>query len=197
KNIVLHDSIETRDGIGVFFPDEVWPVLKELFYEHFASAKPNKAHYVLARLEQRGALKMLITQNIDNLQIGGNTALMKYRMTLASNPRIFILFLIAVIPPALGILILLLLSPIAGLLIIGAGIYFGYLIIRFVVSQLESWVETSEGGIKANLPEKEIISFSWGKISLAGFCSPKHEKPFLFVYESEGDKLLTIHKEYS
>ncbi len=48
-------------------PEKVWPVLKEIFYEHFASAKPNEAHYVLAHMEQRGTLKMLITQNIDNL----------------------------------------------------------------------------------------------------------------------------------
>lgn len=55
--------------LGYFYrhPEKVWPMLKEIFYDCFASAKPNEAHHVLARLEQRGALKMLITQNIDNL----------------------------------------------------------------------------------------------------------------------------------
>ncbi len=48
-------------------PEIVWPMLKEIFYDSFASAKPNEAHYVLARMEQRGLLKMLIAQNIDSV----------------------------------------------------------------------------------------------------------------------------------
>lgn len=60
-------------------PERAWPILKEIFYEHFEKAKPNKAHEVLARLEiegwpQEGAdggrarLQVLITQNVDSVQ---------------------------------------------------------------------------------------------------------------------------------
>jgi NAD-dependent deacetylase len=59
-------------------PEVSWPILKEIFYEHFGKARPNKAHEVLARLENEGwprdgspdgraRLQTLITQNIDNL----------------------------------------------------------------------------------------------------------------------------------
>ncbi len=48
-------------------PVECWGVLRELFYEHLAQARPNEAHRVLARWESRGLLKAVITQNIDNL----------------------------------------------------------------------------------------------------------------------------------
>jgi NAD-dependent deacetylase len=48
-------------------PDMAWPVIREIFYDHFGTAKPNTAHEVLARLETAGILKTLITQNIDNL----------------------------------------------------------------------------------------------------------------------------------
>ncbi len=48
-------------------PEKTWPILREIFYEHFGKAKPNKAHEALAALEARGLLKVLITQNIDNL----------------------------------------------------------------------------------------------------------------------------------
>jgi len=66
-------------------PEKSWPILLEIFYEHFGKAKPNKAHEVLAAWElegwprgadfggrvsgspERGFLKALITQNIDNL----------------------------------------------------------------------------------------------------------------------------------
>ena len=33
------------------YPAKSWPVLKEIFYEYFADAKPNDAHRVLERLE--------------------------------------------------------------------------------------------------------------------------------------------------
>jgi len=48
-------------------PDTAWPVIKEIFYDNFGRAKPNGAHLALARLEAAGTLKVLITQNIDNL----------------------------------------------------------------------------------------------------------------------------------
>jgi len=48
-------------------PLESWRVIKEIFYDFFGAAKPNKAHHVLARMEQDGLLKNIITQNIDNL----------------------------------------------------------------------------------------------------------------------------------
>jgi NAD-dependent deacetylase len=48
-------------------PAEAWPVIREIFYDNFGKAKPNAAHMALARLEADGKLKVLITQNIDNL----------------------------------------------------------------------------------------------------------------------------------
>ena len=48
-------------------PLDSWQVIKEIFYEFFGSAKPNKAHYALAELEKLDLVKAVITQNIDNL----------------------------------------------------------------------------------------------------------------------------------
>lgn len=60
-------------------PDECWGILKEIFYEHFAAARPNDAHRVLARLEQQGLLKATITQNIDNLhQLAGSKRVIEF-----------------------------------------------------------------------------------------------------------------------
>ncbi len=55
--------------IGYFLknPEESWRIIKEIFYDFFGSAKPNKAHFVLAELEEMGILHSIITQNIDNL----------------------------------------------------------------------------------------------------------------------------------
>lgn len=53
-------------------PAPSWKVIKEVFYDFFGSAKPNKAHKILGKLEQENLLKEIITQNIDNLhQEGG------------------------------------------------------------------------------------------------------------------------------
>jgi NAD-dependent deacetylase len=49
-------------------PEIAWPVIREIFYDHFGKAKPNGAHLALARLETEGRLKALITQNIDSVQ---------------------------------------------------------------------------------------------------------------------------------
>lgn len=46
---------------------ESWRVIKEIFYDFFGKAKPNKAHKVLATMEKKGLLRNVITQNIDNL----------------------------------------------------------------------------------------------------------------------------------
>lgn len=48
-------------------PEKAWLLIKQIFYDYFGKAKPNKAHYILAELEKKGILKAIITQNIDNL----------------------------------------------------------------------------------------------------------------------------------
>ena len=48
-------------------PKEAWIIIKEIFYDFFEKAKPNKAHLVLAEMEERALLGRIITQNIDNL----------------------------------------------------------------------------------------------------------------------------------
>jgi NAD-dependent deacetylase len=44
-----------------------WPVLKEIFYDHFGAAGPNRAHEVLVAWEARGLLRALVTQNVDSV----------------------------------------------------------------------------------------------------------------------------------
>lgn len=55
--------------IGFFkeHPVESWSVIRDIFYAFLGTAKPNKAHEVLARMEASGFLGRTITQNIDNL----------------------------------------------------------------------------------------------------------------------------------
>jgi len=60
-------------------PEVCWPVIREIFYDHFGGAAPNPAHLALARLEREGLLKALITQNIDDLhQKAGSRRVIEY-----------------------------------------------------------------------------------------------------------------------
>ena len=65
-------------------PDEFWD-----FYKHvmlYPNAKPNAAHYALARLEKQGKLKAVVTQNIDGLhQDAGSQRVLELHGTVRRN----------------------------------------------------------------------------------------------------------------
>jgi NAD-dependent deacetylase len=70
--------------IGYFHqhPEKSWAVIKEIFYDFFGKAKPNAAHFALAHLEEKGLLKSIITQNIDNLhQEAGSLEIIEFHGT--------------------------------------------------------------------------------------------------------------------
>jgi len=63
-------------------PQESWVVIKEIFYDFFGKAKPNAAHRVLARMESKGIIKAVVTQNIDNLhQEAGSQNVLEFHGT--------------------------------------------------------------------------------------------------------------------
>ncbi|MEF2231858.1 MAG: NAD-dependent deacylase [Pseudodesulfovibrio sp.] len=60
-------------------PEEVWPMLKEIFYSGMERARPNPAHLALAELEAAGRLVAVVTQNVDGLhQLAGSKTVHEY-----------------------------------------------------------------------------------------------------------------------
>lgn len=55
--------------LNYFFnnPEDSWSHIRTVFYDYFADAQPNTAHHILAKWEETGVIKSVITQNIDNL----------------------------------------------------------------------------------------------------------------------------------
>ena len=54
--------------------EKCWYYIREIFYDFFADAQANGAHRVLARMEEKGLLQSIVTQNIDNLHLrAGNS----------------------------------------------------------------------------------------------------------------------------
>lgn len=67
--------------IGYFLsnPEQAWDVIKQIFYDFFGVARPNRAHLGLAEMERNGKLQRIITQNIDNLhQEAGSTNVFEF-----------------------------------------------------------------------------------------------------------------------
>jgi len=74
-----YDPLMLEIGYFMEHPEKSWKVIKEIFYDSFSEARPNKAHEVLAALEKAGYLKEIITQNIDNLhQEAGNSTVYEF-----------------------------------------------------------------------------------------------------------------------
>ena len=121
---------------------------------------------------------------------------MKHTITLTSNPRLIILFLIVIALPAAGVLLLVFAGTLLGIIARAAAAYLDYSMLRFFRNHLNSWVETTDTELKCRMPDGEMLVFSWDQVTAAGYCTQERDRPFLFVYREEGDKLVTIPKEY-
>jgi NAD-dependent deacetylase len=62
-----YDPVTLEIGHFLTYPVESWVVIKEIFFDFFGEARPNRAHLALAELENHGLISCVITQNIDNL----------------------------------------------------------------------------------------------------------------------------------
>ena len=64
-------------------PKRSWEEMKKIFFTDMDEASPNKAHEVIARLEQAGFTKGVITQNIDGLhQRAGSKNVQEFHGTI-------------------------------------------------------------------------------------------------------------------
>ena len=64
-------------------PAESWREMKKIFFTDMDEASPNKAHEVIAKLEQKGFVKGVITQNIDWLhQRAGSKNVQEFHGTI-------------------------------------------------------------------------------------------------------------------
>ena len=64
-------------------PQESWREMKKIFFNDMHDAVPNKAHEVVAALEQSGRFKGVITQNIDGLhQKAGSKNVQEFHGTI-------------------------------------------------------------------------------------------------------------------
>lgn len=121
---------------------------------------------------------------------------MKHTISVSANPRMIILFLIVVALPAAGVLLLIFAGTLIGFIALAAAAYLDYSMLRFFRNHMKSSVETTDTELKCRMPDGELLVFPWDRVTTAGYCTQERGRPFLFVYREEGDKLVTIPKEY-
>lgn len=64
-------------------PKKSWESIREIFYEYWGESSPNPAHKALAKLEEDGILKGIVTMNIDALhQKAGSKHVVEFHGTL-------------------------------------------------------------------------------------------------------------------
>ncbi|MBN1155546.1 NAD-dependent deacylase [candidate division KSB1 bacterium] len=80
-----YDPIFLDIGNFSLNPKSCWTLIKQIFYDHYAVALPNEAHYAIAKLERLNIVRQIITQNIDNLhQRAGSQNVIEFHGTLNS-----------------------------------------------------------------------------------------------------------------
>jgi hypothetical protein len=121
---------------------------------------------------------------------------MRHTITISSNPRMILLFLIVIALPAVGVLLLIFAGTFIGIIALAAAAYLDYSMLRFFRNHMKSWVETTGSELRCQMPDGELLVFSWDQITAAGYCTQEKGRPFLFIYREEGDKLVTIPREY-
>ena len=122
---------------------------------------------------------------------------MIYRLSLAANPKIFLLLLFLLLLPPAGIFALLNFGIVLGIIALAAALYFDYHMLKFLIGHIKSRIETSEMGIKCRTPVGESLEFSWSGITHAGSVAGKKTPYALFIYSEPEDRLLKIPAGYT
>ena len=120
-----------------------------------------------------------------------------YRLSFRTNPRMILLPVVLVGLISAGVVAWRYAGPVVGLVVLAIALYVDVQILRFLRKHLKSWVESTEEGLSARLPEGTTLRMSWKELTRAGLCLRSGSRPFLFLYAGKQDRLLCIPDEYS
>lgn len=122
---------------------------------------------------------------------------MIHRMTFQSNPRLMIVALLIVGLPVAGIWATIYWADRGGILGLALAGYLVYHLVKFIIPQISSRLETSETGLTCSLSGREPLVFRWEDVTFAGLCQRKGERPTIFLYDRQNDHMLSIPNEFS
>ena len=128
---------------------------------------------------------------------------MVYRMTVRSNPRILVVYLLLPVIVAMGVAAPFVIGFFYGLVALVAAGFFAWSMVRLVRRQLATRVETLTEEMLFRLHGDEKILVPWEKIRFSGVAlvtdktgAPTRKDRRLFIYYEEEDRLLTLTDEF-
>ena len=125
---------------------------------------------------------------------------MEYRITLRSNPRVALLFLLILGLPGIGLATLLFLPPVVSIVLTVIAGFFAYNFFKLTRSTLQSRIRTGDAGIEFDFGKDQVNTFRWDEISYAGCFTDvdgrRKADQSLFFYQESSDSLITVPPEY-
>jgi hypothetical protein len=124
-------------------------------------------------------------------------------MTLRSNPRILLVYLLMPVLLAAGMGAIFLLGPLFGFVALAAAGFLVWQMLKLTRRQLATRVETLTDEILFVMHGEEKVSFPWEKIRIAGMAVEPDGKGRmrardrrLFVYNEQDDRMFALSGEF-
>jgi len=121
-------------------------------------------------------------------------------MTVRSNPRLLVVFLLLPVILAAGIAVIPLMGPFYGVAATALALLLAWQLYKIVRRQLRTTITVDEDGARFNLYGEETMSFPWPAVRLAGLAVEPGKRGRrarrLFFYKEEGDRLMVVPDEF-
>jgi len=128
---------------------------------------------------------------------------MVYRMTVRSNPRILVVYILIPLILCAGVGAFFLFGPLYGLVGFAAAAFFGWSIVRLTRRQLATRIETLTDEIVFTLHGDEKVHFTWEQVRIAGLAfeadaggAPRRKGRRLFIYNEADDRMFSLTDEF-
>ncbi len=124
-------------------------------------------------------------------------------MTVRSNPRILLVYIILPVVIGLGIAAPFVIGVLYGLVALAAALFFAWQIVRLTRRQLATRIETLTDEIVFRLHGDEKVVLAWKQVRVAGLAAStdaagrsRRRDRRLFIYNETEDRLLTLTDEF-
>jgi hypothetical protein len=128
---------------------------------------------------------------------------MVYRMTVRSNPRILVIYILVPLLVAGATSLVFVAGPVIGLIALAVVLFFAWNILKLTRRQLSTRIETLTDEVVFTLHGDEKVSFAWDEIRLTGMAlnadnegTPLRKGRRLFIYREKDDKMFALTDEF-
>ncbi len=129
---------------------------------------------------------------------------MVYRITVRSNPRILIVYVVLPLILAAGVGAPFVIGPLLGIIAFAAAAFFAWQLLKLTRRQLATRIETLTDEVVFHLHGDEKIVFAWDEVRIAGMAltsddsgTPLRKGRRVFLYNEKADKMFAVTDEFA